>query len=73
MYNGSGIPWNTFHSNDTLWDGRDFHSTSTCCSLHNPTKPLNQTTTEDLELRMCLYSSVSLDNIAVELVSCMLN
>ena len=67
----SGIPWNSFHSNDTLWDGRDCHSTSTCCSLHNPpyfTKPLNQTTTDDLELRMCLYSSAPSDNIAVELV-----
>ena len=39
---GSGIPEYTFHSNDILWDGRDCHSTSTCCSLHNPpyfTKP----------------------------------
>ena len=59
------------HSNDILWDGRDCHSTSTCCSLHNPpyfTKTLNQTTTDDLELRMCLVNPASLDNIAVELV-----
>ena len=30
------------HSNDTLWDGEDCHSSSSCCSLHNPpyfTKP----------------------------------
>ena len=68
---GSGIPWNTFHSNDTLWDGRDCHSTSTCCSLHNPpyfTKPLNQTTSDDLELGMCFDESSSRSNIAVELV-----
>ena len=63
----------TFHSNDTLWDGRDWHSTSTCCSLHNPpyfTKTLSQTTTDDLELRMCFYDdeTVYYDNIAVELV-----
>ena len=64
----------TFHSNDTLWDGRDCHSTSTCCSLHNPpyfTKTLNQTTTDDLELRMCLYNPLyesTYDNIAMELV-----
>ena len=67
----SGIPAYTFHSNDTLWDGRDCHSTSTCCSLHNPpyfTKTLNQTTTDDLELRMCLWDSGNSDNIAVELV-----
>ena len=66
--------WYRLHSNDTLWDGRDCQSTSTCCSLHNPpyfTKPLNQTTTDDLELRMCLYNPLyqpTYDNIAVELV-----
>ena len=68
---GSGLPPLTFHSNDTLWDGRDCHSTSTCCSLHNPpyfTKTINQTTTDDLELRMCLHDSANYDNIAVELV-----
>ena len=70
----SGIPAYTLHSNDTLWDGRDCHSTSTCCSHHNPpyfTKTLNQTTTDDLELRMCFYNPLyqhSYDNIAVELV-----
>ena len=68
---GGGIPWNRLHSNDILWDGRDCHSTSTCCSLHNPpyfTKTLSQTTTDDLELRMCLNAPASYDNIAVELV-----
>ena len=58
-----------FHSNDILWDGRDCHSTSTCCSLHNPpffAKTLSQTTTDDLELRMCLKNPSS--NIAVEFV-----
>ena len=68
---GSGIPYTTLHSNDTLWDGRDCHSTSTCCSLHNPpyfTKTLSQTTTDDLELRMCLNRAAPSDNIAVELV-----
>ena len=66
---GSGTAY-TFHSNDTLWDGRDCHSTSTGCSLHNPpyfTKTLNQTTTDDLELRMCLWNDASYENIAVEL------
>ena len=69
-YNSYALVY-TFHSNDTLWDGRDCHSTSTCCALHNPpyfTKTLNQTTTDDLELRMCLFNSASSDNIAVELV-----
>ena len=68
---GSGIPHFTLHSNDTLWDGRDCHSTSTCCSLHDPpyfSKTLSQTTTDDLELRMCHYNRTSHDDIAVELV-----
>ena len=61
----------TFHSNDTLWDGKDCHSSSTCCSLHNPpffTKTVSTPTTDDLELRMCLHQSISRMNIAVELI-----
>ncbi|CAI8053785.1 hypothetical protein GBAR_LOCUS29386, partial [Geodia barretti] len=63
--------WNRLHSTDTLWDGEDCHSTSTCCSFHNPpyfTKTLNQTTSDDFELRMCLDDPITQDNIAVELV-----
>ena len=63
-----------FHSNDTLWDGKDCHSTSTCCSLHNPpyfTKTLSETTTDDLELRMCFSNRLHFyqsENLAIELV-----
>ena len=59
------------HSNDTLWDGEDCHSSSSCCSLHNPpyfTKSLGQSTTDDLELRMCHYHTIRYSNKAVELV-----
>ena len=58
----------TFHSNDTLWDGRDCHSSSTCCSHHNPpcfTKTLSMPTTDDIELRMC---NINNKNVAVELI-----
>ena len=58
-----------FHPNDTLWDGRDCHSTSTCCSFHNPPyfiKALRQTIADDLELRICHYGSD--EDTAVELV-----
>ena len=61
----------TFHSNDTLWDGEDCHSSSSCCSLHNPpyfTKSLGQSTTDYLELRLCHYYSIRNSNTAVELV-----
>ena len=56
-----------FHSTDTLWDGKDCHSSSTCCSLHNPpyfTKTLSYTTTSDLELRMCHDGSIQYSNIS---------
>ena len=63
-----------FHSNDTLWDGKDCHSSSTCCSRRNPpyfTKTLNTPTTDDLELRMCTrynhYSRYG-EDVAVELI-----
>ena len=59
------------HSTDTLWDGEDCHSSSSCCSLHNPpyfTKSLGQSTTDDLELRMCHYQAIQHSNTAVELV-----
>ena len=62
------------YSNDTLWDGKDCHSTSTCCSLHNPpyfTKSLRETTTDDLELRMCFSNELHFyhyENLAIELV-----
>ena len=64
----------TFHSNDTLWDGRDCHSSSTCCSHHNPpyfTKTLSMPTTDDIELRMCISTLSGFSqyvDIAVELI-----
>ena len=63
--------WFSFHSDDILWDGKDCHSSSTCCSLHDPpffTKTLSTPTTDELELRMCLYQSIARMNIAVELI-----
>ena len=68
---GSGSFWFMLHSDDILWDGKDCHSTSMCCSFNNPpyfTKILNQMTTDDLELRMCLHGTSAVDNIAVELI-----
>ena len=74
----SGInePWDrsrhfTFHSNDTLWDGKNCLSSSTCCSLHNPpyfVKQLPTPTNEDIEARMCMYGYKRLEDIAVELI-----
>ena len=60
-----------FHPNDTLWDGKDCHSSSTCCSFHNPpyfTKTLSALTTDDIELRMCIFFRMDYSDLAVELV-----
>ena len=59
----------TLHPTDTLWDGEDCLPSSTCCSQHNPPyfiKQLPTPTTDDIEAKVCLYSSRA--NIAVELV-----
>ena len=72
---GVNEPWDwdrhrTLHSNDTLWDGENCLSSSTCCSLHNPpyfVKQLPTLTTDDIEARICLYYYSYNRNIAVEL------
>ena len=73
---GVNRPWNNridyiLHYNDTLWDGEDCLPSSTCCSQHNPpyfTKQLPNSTTDDIEARICLYQSLRYANLAVELV-----
>ena len=71
---GVNEPWDfdihyTLHSNDTLWDGENCLSSSTCCSLHNPpyfVKQLPTPTTDDIEAKICLYHPLQNENIAVE-------
>ena len=73
---GVNEPWSSsnnyiFHPNDILWDGKDCFSSSTCCSQRNPpyfTKQLPTPTTDDIEARICLYSSFPGADIAVKLV-----
>ena len=73
---GVNEPWDwdrhrTLHSNDTLWDGENCLSSSTCCSLHNPpyfVKQLPTPTTDDIEARICLSYHSRDENIAVELI-----
>ena len=68
-YRDSGLEWK-LHSNDTLWDGRDCHSTSKCCSQRDSTyftKILSNSISDNLELRMCGYIPRYQSNVAVEL------
>ena len=74
----SGIhsEWNnSYHGvlfpDDVLWDGQDCISNSTCCQFNNPpwfTKNLLTATTDDIELRICIYNGPSLSDIPLELI-----
>ena len=49
-----------FHPDDPLWDGMNCTSSSTCCSFNNPpyfTKQLSNSTTDDIEARLCQQDS----------------
>jgi dynein heavy chain len=53
-----------YFANNPLWDGQNCTSSSTCCEFNNPPwfcKQLNQTTTEDMEIR--IMSSAAGDNL----------
>ena len=47
---------NAFYPDDPLWDGQGCGPSSTCCQFNNPPwfcKILTQSTTDDLEVRIC--------------------
>ena len=57
-----------FYPNATLWDGQVCEGGGTCCQFNNPpwfTKNLANSTTEDIELRLCLWNR-RLADIALE-------
>ena len=67
--------WNgnfgAFFSNDVLWDAQNCTSTSTCCQFNDPpwfTKNLPNTTTDDIELRICTPNVPSNADVPLELI-----
>ena len=67
----SNQPHHILQYNDILWDGKDCISSSTCCSQHNPpyfTKQLPNSTTDDIEARICNNYDFPSGNLAIELV-----
>ena len=66
-----GRPWSLkFYEDDPLWDGQGCGST-TCCSFNNPPwfcKQLSQSSSDDLEMRLCGVHDASLENTPLELV-----
>ena len=59
------------YPNAPLWDGQVCEGGGTCCKFNNPpwfTKNLANSTTDDIELRICLDSGASSSDIALELL-----
>ena len=69
---GTNLPFAdplSFYPNATLWGDKVCEGGGTCCQFNNPpwfTKNLVNSTTDDIELRLCLYNSASRSDIALE-------
>ena len=67
----TGFPSQTLYNDDPLWDGTGCGPQSTCCSFNSPPwfyKKLPQTTTDDIEMRVCRDQERDDEDIAVEIV-----
>ena len=68
---GSHKPYsNTWYTADPLWDGEGCGGSSTCCGFNNPPwfcKDL-ESTTDDIELRLCRDQNSADEDIGLELV-----
>ena len=67
----TGISGGVFYNDDPLWDGAGCGPQSTCCSFNSPPwfyKQLPQTTTDDIEMRVCRDQSRANEDIAIEIV-----
>jgi hypothetical protein len=71
---GTNSPWSgdfILYPDDVLWDGQNCTPTSTCCQLNNPpwfTNNLTNSTTDDIELRICTDSIPEQDDVPIELI-----
>ena len=60
-----------FYADDPLWDGGGCGPTSACCTFNNPPwfcKQLPQSTSADLEVRLCSNYLSSYENTPIELI-----
>ena len=67
----SGLSAGIFYSDDPLWDGAGCGPQSTCCSFNSPPwfyKQLPQTTTDDIEMRVCRSDDRANEDIAIEII-----
>ncbi len=62
--------WRFYHE-DPLWDGEGCGPTSSCCQFNSPPwfcKELPQSTTDDIEVRVCSESGISDEDMPFELI-----
>ena len=67
---GPGTSWTTY-TDDPLWDGKGFSSTSTCCEFNSPPwfcMSLPQPTSDDLEIRNCYSDGSSYEDRLITLI-----
>jgi len=56
---------------ERMWDGGDCPSTSTCCTFNNPPwfcKQLSQTTTDEIEVRVCTDQGSGDEDLQIEVI-----
>ena len=57
---------------DPLWDGEGCGDTSTCCEFNSPPwfcRDLPESTTDDIELRLCSDQDISNEDTGIEIVN----
>ena len=60
-----------FNRDDPLWDGAGCGPTSTCCNFNTPPwfyKQLPQLTSDNIEMRLCLDSSTTEEDIGIQII-----
>ena len=60
-----------FYPNDPLWDGMNCGAVSTCCEFNDPPyfyKSLSESTTDDIEVRICADEFTSLEDSPIALI-----
>ena len=68
---GPGFSRRAIYLNDSLWDGEGCGSTSSCCEFNSPPwfcKSLPQPTTDDLEIRLCSFGTITHENKTITLI-----
>ena len=67
----AGILQRRLYVDDPLWDGAGCGPANTCCSLNNPPwflKQLPSTTTDDIEMRMCVDRDYVDEDTPIEII-----